>query len=129
MMPEHRLTNSNIHCMRPPTPDHHHGVSLHQMAMANLDTTGKSTAELARHLRRMKRRLFLELANSNGNGSVDDYTHRFQRHPSNSSIGSTASSALLTRTRLSRSDSDASGLFLSSRSIESLQAGDENVEI
>jgi hypothetical protein len=100
------------------------------MAVASFGTTGKSTAELARQLRRMKRRLFLELVNSNGS-SVDDYTHRFLRSPSDSSMGSTGAPSLSpSRIGLSRSYSDASGLLFSSRSIDTeVAAGDENAEI
>jgi hypothetical protein len=102
-----------------------------------------SPADIALQLRRMKRRLFLELVNSSGSGgdenscsSTSDGNSRSEengfpsyhhRRPSNASVGSTKMVA--PRSRLSRTDSDISGLTFSSRSLDNSVVSDENGEI
>jgi hypothetical protein len=92
------------------------------MALTTIDMTGRSTTEIALQLRRMKRRLFLELVNG---GSEGEWSQRLPWFPSSTLI----ESSMPSRSRLSRSDSNASGLFFSSRSIDSQSIGNENVEI
>jgi hypothetical protein len=94
----------------------------------------------------MKRRLFLELVNNVGlggdesgscssnndslgaSGSMDsNFLSHYHRFPSNASAGSTKMTA--SRSRLSRTDSDVSGLFFSNRSLDNSIASDENGEI
>lgn len=101
----------------------------------------------ALQLRRMKRRLFLELVNSVGLGSDESgsfssnndslggsssstdggFRPSYDRCPSNTSMGSTKTIA--SRPRRSRAESDVSGLFFSNRSLDTSVASDENGEI
>lgn len=108
-------------------------------------TDKTSPADIALQLRRMKRRLFLELVNGGGSGGDENncsfnndilggrsmdtsFRPHYRRCPSNASVGS-STKLMASRSRLSRTDSDVSGLFFSDRSLDSSIVSDENGEI